>query len=546
MNRRFSLFSHTATVVILATTVMAAVVWMWFTPRAFDDYIYCTEFSGIHELAVLDSLGADVTSIPQAFRSAAHHFGSENGRLANIIHIMWVPLGRSAEALFCGLVTGLLCVMMAAWRHRGRYPSLPATLAAVWLLWCAFPWYDFFQTFDYHANYVWPSVMMLAVIMLIIRRNGMQRRSFAAAGVISFLTGWMHESFCIALGVWLFLDMVCTGQLRNVRLWAVMGFLAAGGLLNIAGGTFIRAADSNALTGITRLGVIARQLAVQLWPFYLAVAVAVMAAVRGRRQEVITVYVPLLGSGVIIIAMSVVLGMVDRVLWPLDLLSALVVIAECNRFTGASRPRLTIVLTAGLYCVYIFWITELVTWQRKVSDDVARVEQLLSPRTHGGSAVVFTDYTKADDIPFYLMSIPLPPLENEWNSECVGSYFRHGRNCFLAVLPADEGKPFDEWTPVPGNTSLKGIWPMVATRDTTASKLRVTYASPDLRRMSPVNVAYLLMARQNLHGEGTADIDVTYHPVVMPDGDTVYRLFPAIPRFFLNRDFIKAETIECQ
>ncbi len=544
MSRRFTLFSRISVIVVLTTTVIAAVVWMNSTPRAFDDYIYSTEFSGIHELVVLDSLGLDVNTFPQAIRSAEHHFGSENGRLSNIIDILLVPFGRGIKSVFCGLVTGLLCIMMAWWGRRGRYPSLPGALVAVWLLWCAFPWYDFFQTFSYHANYVWPSVMMLAVMMLVKCHDRIHGWRFAAIAVISFLTGWMHESFCIALGVWLFMDAVCTGQLRNGKLWTVMGCLIAGGLVNIAGGTFVRAADSNALMGISRFGVIAKQLAVQLWPFYLAVAVAAAAAVRGRKHEVITSYVPLLVASVVVIAMSVVLGMIDRVLWPLDLMSALVVIAECNRFTGASRPRLTAAVTVLLYFLYCFWIAELVTWQRRVTADVNRAERILSPRSHGGSAVVFMDYTTADELPFYLMSITLPPFENEWNSECMGSYFRHGRYSFLAALPADEGKPFDEWTPVSGNTSLKGRWPMVATRDTSATKLRVTYSAPDLRRMAPLNVAYLLMARQNLGGVGVADIDVTYHPVVLPDGDTVYRLFPAIPRFFMQRDFIKAETTE--
>lgn len=540
----FVRFSRWAIAAIAAATVIGCVAWIMSAPVAFDDYIYLTEFSGDHDLMVLDSLGADVTTPAMAINSAINHYGSENGRLANILHILWNPAGRTAEALFSGLMIFLMWLMMIMWgRDRRRLPSLGAVIAATWLLWCAFPWYDFMQALDFQANYVWPSVMMLAVMALVISddRKPLSLPATFATAFLAFLTGWMHESFAFTLIAWLFFHaIVAPSRLRDPRLWTVMAFLITGTLVNLFGGTLTRASEADATSGITRLSTIAKQLVIQLWPFILAVILAAVAWVKGHRHRVTAIYIPLLAASAVTIAMAVALGKTDRVLWPMDLLCSLVIISQASRISLSRRPLATTYAVTLLFIAYCLWLHSLITTQQAVTAQCEEVDRQLSPRTKGRPTVAYADYTPDTAIPFYLMGITANPLQNGWNSECQGSYHHLGHASTLILPPDHQGRTFEEWDDIPGHNNLKGRWPMIATRDTSATTMTVTFDTPRLTKMSPLNIAYLIMSGKSLTEPSQARVDLAYQPVILPDGDTVYRVFPALPRYTHHRHFLTA------
>ena len=98
---------------IAAITAIGAVVWDIYTPYTVDDYFYReiirADFSPTTE--TWPGGNEDITTLPQAWKSIKNHT-VYNGRLANFLHILMQPAGRTAESVLLGLCIGALFLLL--------------------------------------------------------------------------------------------------------------------------------------------------------------------------------------------------------------------------------------------------------------------------------------------------------------------------------------------------------------------------------------------------------------------------------------------------
>lgn len=504
---------------IMVMTAVACMMWMLSTTIVADDYLYATEFSGIHEHYVCDSLGRDVTSFNVAARSAMNHYGSENGRLANIAYIMCQPLGTDVIKTICGLMMVAMYLLLV-WPKEGKLPGMITAAAGAVMMWCAFPWYNYLQASDFQANYVWTSVLVLLFIRLAESSGELSWMRQAVTALIGVAIGWMHEGFMIAAMAWLFVMMISEKRLKKGNLWIFMAALAVGGAINIFGGTFTRAVEEDAMEGLLSAKLTWKQWIVQLWPLLLA------SLIVTRRT------VPLFASACVVAVMAAVLGQTGRVMWPMDLMCALIVIDRAALLDLKDQhTKLAIAAIGCFIAVYGAWIYQLVKWQLHATAQHVAVQSALSPRHSRSSGVISADVEDYDASPWYLMDMTSNYLTDKWNSTCVGSYYLGGDVAFIIADKQWASKPFEQWPDAGCDGAVRGRWPMIATRDSSLEKIRLKFVTPGWNETSPLGLAWMLLRKMHTHSPAEAEVSVMLMPVFTAENDTVYRIFPTLPKF---------------
>ncbi len=90
-----------------------------------------------------------------------------NGRLANFLHILMQPAGRTAESVLLGLCIGALFLLLCKCIRSFSGPlTVPGIIAATLSFWIILPWHDTFQSLDFQCNYVLPSLVVVLLILL--------------------------------------------------------------------------------------------------------------------------------------------------------------------------------------------------------------------------------------------------------------------------------------------------------------------------------------------------------------------------------------------
>lgn len=117
---------------IAAITAIGAVVWDIYTPYTVDDYFYReiirADFSPTTE--TWPGGNEDITTLPQAWESIKNHT-VYNGRLANFLHILMQPAGRTAESVLLGLCIGALFLLLCKCIRSFSGPlTVPGIIAA--------------------------------------------------------------------------------------------------------------------------------------------------------------------------------------------------------------------------------------------------------------------------------------------------------------------------------------------------------------------------------------------------------------------------------
>lgn len=154
----------------------------------------------------------------------------------------------------------------------------------------------------------------------------------------------------------------------------------------------------------------------------------------------------------------------------------------------------------------------------------------------------FTDYTPDSEIPFRLMGIVKQNIDDLWGQESMGSYLT-GEYGSMLVLPEKlDGLPFEEWPKIPGNNSIRGVWPMLASQEYADSVFLLTFGKPE-SNISPSSRLLMWL-------KGIGNDEISIHGVAVPtqvqtsDSTTLYRLpFERMPRTASGRPLLRVGRI---
>ena len=187
---------------VLAVIAAVYAVIAYIVPLALDDYVFIDTYTN----ALPDPRSDFSLRRWAAFASIVRC--EDNGRLANIlspVSTLFTP--KWLYAVITGCVTAAL-VWLLARLAKGDKPGWQL-LAAMWaIVLVVMPWRNNLFVADYELNYIYTGVLLLATLLEAERaaEGKAGAAETAAACVMAFLAGWMHEGFSAALvfgiGLW--------------------------------------------------------------------------------------------------------------------------------------------------------------------------------------------------------------------------------------------------------------------------------------------------------------------------------------------------------
>lgn len=176
------------------------------------------------------------------------HYQKVNGR--SLVHAAEQAFsGPRGFVAFCVVNTGMflllvwLVVAYASPRGRGR-SSLLLWLLAVLALQYLFPYQESLWTsINLGINYLWPSVLSVAVLLLWRRmeQQPVSRILMAAAVPLGFVAGWSHEGFAVGMAGGTFIYWCLHARTLPRRLlWPAVPLWAGTAVLVLAPGNMLR------------------------------------------------------------------------------------------------------------------------------------------------------------------------------------------------------------------------------------------------------------------------------------------------------------------
>lgn len=545
---------------LVAVTACGAAAWLLNTEPYSDDYVYQHEVTDAGFEAFWTSAGPEIEHFDQVLPSIVNHARFINGRLANFLMIALNLVPGWLIRLMGGLLIGcMLWLLMRVGRFGRDSVSLRWMAAAVALMWLALPWYNNFQSMDYQCNYVPTSILMMLTAMLSSRACSLGPWGIAGACATALLTGWMHEGFgtvlIAILGIqWLYAHGV---ERRRIAIIGVVAIVAV--ILAMSAGTMHRI-GATVHFKIQTLWFIASRMVSQLWPFWLAVITLSIYAVRYRSRDNRSFYrnvFPWFAGASVGFIQAFVIQNIDRVLWPCELCSAVVVLQVMSRIIGKGNPgRGAGIVGFTAVAVYIAWFGCLVYWQRTVSAVQRSVQEQSGTLRYSGEKVVFGDLYLSH-VPFVTLGIPTNQNYYEYYGRCVYGAARRVPGQLYLVLPERfRNVPPRQWDSIPGTAGLRGDWPMavyftlpgdtIACNDSTIYEsriLRFTLGDP-LPACTPID-RVTIMIKKFIGIDTDHLVRDTQFAAIDIDGRPAAVIFPEpFPRGYANREVLRIDTLD--
>ena len=198
-------------------------------------------------------------------------------------------------------------------------------------------------------------------------------------------------------------------------------------------------------------------------------------------------------------------------------------------------------------CIYAWWMTQLCVWNKRIGDEHRQIEVVHGPYGTDAPTVFFMHHTADREIPYWLMTIVRQQLDCIWGAQNTGTYLQGRTGSVLVLPPALEGKTLEEWPKVPGNNNLRGIYPMMACRDSAKVQFNIKFGSTTAN-ISPANRALMFIkSRGHIPATDSIVAGVAAHRIILPDGSTAYRYCPEpLPRTVEGRHFAAIDILDIQ
>lgn len=565
---------------IVAITFAGAIAWDIKTPILSDDWCYLyvcpPDNEGFWRCSNLDR---PITTMGDAFESAGRHFVLINGRLANALHILWQPAGRLPEAIFGGIMIGIMALLLMLWggrqtgtvAYKNKYKlTLGGAMLGAAATWIAFPWYDYMQSLDFQANYVWTTVLVVFALMLADGICTASRRRYLFAAVAVFFAGAMHEGFTLPLIAFFAIRAIvahtdikkgaCRGRESHTerRRYAVLAAVATAAFaITFVSGTMMRLTEHGDLFNGERARESITMALSQMWVAALAVAAMLWRIWRAPkttedasgaiscRSALWRQYLPWFAAITVAVAIPVVLTLFHRLLWAANLFSVLVLLQMAVPALNKVKNAILIPVAIAFAAAYALWFCVLCHYQGRMYAIVEQATEQLAARRSSGqpfSSVVYLDDDLWDDqVPYYLMDIVRNPFHDFLTNGRMGSAFS-GRWDYIIPLPSRlRGLPFDSWPAMPGNSAYRGVWPFFAEADSIIpAGHTLTVGEPE--NMPPLD--RLLVALRGEEAHHTQVVAMWPKQAYSAEGDSIMWIhIRPLGRTMRHRRFIAVDTI---
>ncbi len=349
--------------------------------------------------------------------------------------------------------------------------------------WFWIPWGDNMQAVDFLINYVPPTILMLLYIRWYFYRIAtLSKGQLWGLALTGFVAGWWHEGFASILLVISVIPLISKSN-RKRRLTVIVSLLA-GFLLNMGPGTMLRIDTQEPGAGLLAAW---RHCITRIiygsWPM-LAVAGTALAfrVAKGwawTRGELARLW-PWLAGATMSWLTGVAMVEFERVTWTMYVLTLVVIAAMLFRGVTLRRKWAWAAWTTAMCLLSAAFMAGLIDLQWKYT-----VEQrkMLAPVAAGEKLAFVAERPLEDMAPWWTAWIP-----HRYNNELfltnvqhqVTSYLRPdlGETVILTIPKCLDGVPFDEWPKIPGDNNLRGIWPLLVSREWQPYDWTLTFGDP--------------------------------------------------------------------
>ncbi len=541
---------------IIALTLLGAVAWQLSTFPLVDDWQYSCTVISPEKADFMRCAGEPIDSWADVCQSVCNHFYAMNGRLVHILYIPMQLLPREFHSLIAGLFIGLMFLgLLVISGNREKYNGRAFVISvAVMLLWCAFPWYNHFQSAIYQLNYSMTSAMWLGYLLWMRRLKTMPLKEFVLFFTYTFLTGWMHEGFtCTFIAATFFYGLFYKDIRRRCAILMVPLLISLA--LQMSSGTSGRASDVLAFREFSGYFIDMTSLVSQLWPLWLAIGLMVAAVITmssRSRLNFVKSLLPLYAGIGVSIAQSALLNLLERSLFPAILLSCIIILLSLRKICAGrkSQPsKAWHIAEIIALLLYSLWIVQLIRYQQLTTAQWNEIFTEVGKRDSPTDDVVFADITQPWEHPWYLMDMTGQRVcidENE--NQFFYDYFMRQSCHYIMVLPESfKGKNFEEWPEIPGENDFRGQWPVIASP--AKHKYATVRFGKHLPQVKPTDRLLSAVKARSLRTDTTEQkmwFDIS--EVRIPSGDSVEIYYIHLPVFDIRtnerREFNSIDTVE--
>lgn len=497
---------------LVVITSITAFFWAINTPLYVDDFMYEYVLQHSKDFGDIPTTGEYNLPFYKIPYAIYFHAVKMNGRFANYAMLFSVPFPVWLVKMFLGTALASLYLLLIRWIRPGRITNNLAVLISPVALWYGLPWNVFMQSSDYQFNYILPSVLMVACIILFYRERCIKWWAWL---LLFFFSLW-HEGFTVVFGAFTATFYLLTREKKYLYMLFV---LMAGFLLQMTPGTVERilytsenaaGKENEFVSGIR-----------ELWPSVTALVLWLFLRKKQNpenRKFTDVFIVALLVSWLAVLVIIIATNAPQRAHWPNNLLALCLIFFLLGKYKLKNiRP----VIASVVIAVCVAWSASLVYYQHRSKEITDySVDQIMNGET------VFKDkYGVGNlEIPFWLKHIVSIPygtfrfFESYILADISSNVRNHG-----FIMPPDSllGKPVEEWPKMPGNNNFYYIEPSIVVgknlpENCVEDTYEVTFDKP-VAVAHPVSyLIYLITGSPEKHELKTSQISK-----IVYNGDTI-------------------------
>lgn len=528
---------------LIAISVFAIGIglWQYLTPPIYDDITYQYACLDTSENDFWALSGDEITTFSEAGQSALNHWKLVNGRLANILMILLVPVPAWLLAALQGIMAGGMAVFIFSF-GLGRKVLRASWICALTLLciWKLLPWFEYFCADDFFINYIWSCTLVLAFLWVVLHPALLSSPlRVVGAVILGLIAGMMHEGISLPVLAALCLLLIfpsiappSDSQMiwRRKLVLPVCAFALGTMLCVLAPSTFDRLARKDAIYTPVGFGEMCAFFLHYMVPAYLYLALCVCVWVRCGFRQLMNQLRGQVFWLVIVAGVCALLVLLEMLACRMLLLPNVILIILSLRMLAVAMPgwlRPLKGLASVCIIVQILFFWRLLTLQSALGKDLA--ECMTAFKDRGDGRVYIDKRIDGNDVPWYTFGM----LHDErgasstFYQQLVKTIpgYKHRHNIVALVLPDSMSgcNGFDDMPEINGDNPFRGQFPMVLSRQ---------YLAPGTEVGAEYGAAYGFNSpwrKSRIRpGEGRLIVKEC-HTVPAFEPDTVYALFFSDP-----------------
>lgn len=357
-----------------------------------------------------------------------------NARMADILNpIGYVFMPQWLRAVSNGVAVILMFYMTLRLSSQLNQKSPFIPVLIIFILTFAMRWDGIWMEYNTFYNYIWSSTFAMLALSFLFSRYSMSNKWYCWMMLpFCFIASAMHEAIGLPLAASLVIMSIVTPFYRNagtIRRFVLIAMISGGVFTLTSPGNFKRIGSMLQPEPLIQIvfGSAAFVVILLLLSAYLFVCKRSLLYSLLRSQWIVYVGIALFSSVFMLLS-----GFGGRTGWFAQLFAMIAVFRAIAKLDFTVDKNVGWICSVILSCLIVFHMVMLAAWQRKLSEETREV---IAEYEDSADGIVFYDYTKDFEIPWYLLRKPhgFPDDDDTYYRYRMRRHYGRGKQ--LVVLP---------------------------------------------------------------------------------------------------------------